>query len=415
MHIQRDLLEYIRTIPVIDTHEHLEGEAGQPSLNALHDYTRHYFVCDLISSGLDPACIERLADPEVDILTKWRSLTPYWELCRHTGYGQMLDLAVQQLYGASRVDESTIEQIEAGFQKLRATPGYSKHILRDVCGIEHVMNNVWHLKGDPEGGLYWFVTQIDGWITPGRSTVEGLTRPDASITSISDWVNLCLRTLEEDLDVRGAKALKMAVAYGRPLLFEEASWQQAQRSFDRLMAGETRFDLLKPMQDYTAHKIFEWANERQLVVQIHTGYQEGNGGRLPETDPSQLINLILRYPKVRFDLFHMGYPYQNVIGAMGKQLPNAYLDLCWTHILSPVAARRALGEWLQLVPLNKIFAFGGDCLFFDGVVGHLELARRDVAAALAEQAEAGIFSPARAKEVARLLFYENPKACYRMD
>ena len=117
---------------------------------------------------------------------------------------------------------------------------------------------------------------------------------------------------------------------------------------------------------------------------------------------------------MRFDIFHMGFPYQNVAGAMGKMYPNVYLNLCWTHILSPVSAQRALCEWLQLVPRNKIFAFGGDCLFFDGVVGHLELARSCVAGVLSHMVEDGTMSMTEAKRTARMLFYDNPKGFYRM-
>ena len=84
-------------------------------------------------------------------------------------------------------------------------------------------------------------------------------------------------------------------------------------------------------------------------------------------------------------------------------------------IISPEAARRALVEWLDAVPANKISAFGGDYCFVDGVYGHQFLARQNVAAALAQKVADGTFSLSRAKEVAGWLLVENPKRLFGLD
>lgn len=207
----------------------------------------------------------------------------------------------------------------------------------------------------------------------------------------------------------------MAAAYRRTLLFETHTHAEAQQSYEGWLKGEQRFASLKPMQDYIAHAIFRWANEQKLLLQVHTGYQEGNDGYFPDADPSHLIRVILQYPDIRFDLFHMGFPYQSKIGAMGKKFPNVYLNLCWMHILSPIVTQNTLHEWIQQVPLNKIFAFGGDCLFYDGVVGHLELAKRCVANVLTAKVQEGFWVWKEAEKAAQMLFYLNPKKCYQME
>ena len=52
-----------------------------------------------------------------------------------------------------------------------------------------------------------------------------------------------------------------------------------------------------------------------------------------------------------FDIFHIGYPYQQTLSALAKNFANVYIDMCWAHIISPdsqhqrpggVAGRRAL-------------------------------------------------------------------------
>jgi len=44
--------------------------------------------------------------------------------------------------------------------------------------------------------------------------------------------------------------------------------------------------------------------------------------------------------------------------------PNVTLDLAWLHLLSGTQATLWLDEWLDLLPLRKVLAFGGDCLHF---------------------------------------------------
>ena len=409
--IFKDLYEYISVLPVIDTHEHLENEWNHPDWNILSDYTRHYFSCDLISSGLAPEKIEALADPDTDIMTKWLSVEKHWEDCRYTGYGRMLDIAVQKIYGLPGLNRETVEEADARFRALRKNPGYSRHIMKEICGIETSINNIWHLNGDSDSGLYRFVTQIDSWIAPDREFFnQELEKGD--LPTAESWVSRCLSTLSDDFALRGAFALKMALSYSRTLHIENPTAYAAQSAYEKWLSGSEDFAEIKPFQDYTAHAIFRWANECGLLLQIHTGYQESNSHDFTRSDPALLIPIVLSYPGIRFDIFHMGYPYQETAGAMGKMYPNVRLNMCWTHILAPAAARRALCDWLEQVPRNKIFAFGGDCLFFDGVAGHLELARTNVARALTEAVESGVMPLSDAKRTARMLFYENPKAFY---
>jgi hypothetical protein len=66
------------------------------------------------------------------------------------------------------------------------------------------------------------------------------------------------------------------------------------------------------------------------------------------------------------------------------------------------------------VPVNKISAFGGDYLFVDGVFGHQQLAREDVVKALALKVEEGLFDVDRAREIARMILYDNPKRIFRL-
>ncbi len=162
------------------------------------------------------------------------------------------------------------------------------------------------------------------------------------------------------------------------------------------------------------HFILDIANRKNLIVQIHTGIHEGSGNILSNSNPELLSNLFLEYPDVTFDIFHMSYPYQNELTVLAKNFANVFIDMCWAHIVSPNASVNALLEWFDTVPLNKISAFGADYLFIDGVYGHLKLAQQDVAKALSIKVNEGLFDIDKAKEVAKMLFYDNPKDIFRL-
>jgi hypothetical protein len=78
--------------------------------------------------------------------------------------------------------------------------------------------------------------------------------------------------------------------------------------------------------------------------------------------------------------------------------------------------RSLLDEWTDLVPVNKILAFGGDYGEpVEKVYGHLLMARENLAHVLGGRIEEGLLSEDEALLLARKWFYENPKELYRLD
>ena len=96
------------------------------------------------------------------------------------------------------------------------------------------------------------------------------------------------------------------------------------------------------------------------------------------------------------------------ISELAKNWRNVFIDFAWVHILSPEASIRALIEYLDAVPANKISGFGGDFLNIDGVAGHAHIARENVAKALYFKVKHGAFDLDRAKELARMILVDNP-------
>ncbi len=422
-----EILEYVNSLTIIDSHEHLPGWecCRERNTDVLAEYLSHYFDRDLVSAGMSPADLQIVKDVSRPLSERWKLAEPYWNLARNTGYGRALDITAKGLYGIDRIDGSTIEELNEAFRKTLPTgdpshePGHFRYVLKERSKIEYsVLDSDFSLVSDPE--LFKSAVQLSHFIFPmyERWVKEIEEETGIPICSFEDWLEACEKMMDLKF-AQGASVLKCALAYKRSLRFDRVTRQEAEAGFNRMFANRHLPDwdehplyLEKPFQDYMMHHILRLANRRGLTMQFHTGLQEGNGNLIANSDPSLMNNLFLEYPNVTFDLFHIGYPYQHVTSALGKMFPNVYLNMCWAHIISPAACIQILGDWLDSVPVNKIIAFGGDYLMVDKVYGHQALARMDVSRTLAQKVEDGVFGIEDAKWMAKRMFYDNPKSIY---
>ena len=100
---------------------------------------------------------------------------------------------------------------------------------------------------------------------------------------------------------------------------------------------------------------------------------------------------------------------------MGNQYPNVRLNLVWCYQISPYMTEQFLGEWIDMVPVNKIIAYGGDaCDGPEKSVGALALARETIARVLAVRIERKQMTESRAMDICRAWLYENPKRIYNL-
>lgn len=416
----QEIFDYVKGITIIDSHEHLpyREDARKKDTDVIEEYLTHYFICDLISAGLDRKALELLRSGDLSVIEKWDIVEPFWNACRYTGYGRALDISAKALYGISKISRDTIEELNEAFQK-SLKPGHFKRVLKDMSKIEVSLLDQC-LDCDPV--FFKSVYRLDSFLFPrSRKDIEEVEKVHhVKIHSMDDWLKACEESLDEGLR-RGAVALKSGIAYDRTLRFEKTTLDEARSSFNQIYMTPDNPGWNpnpdypgKPFHDYMMHYILKLANSRGLTYQFHTGLQEGNGNIIYNSDPSLLSNLFLEYPDVNFDIFHIGYPYQHKLSALAKNFPNVFIDMCWAHIISPQACVDALREWIDSVPLNKITAFGGDYLFIDAVFGHQYIARENISKSLAYKVEEGIFDADEAKHIAKMLFYDNPKRIFKL-
>ena len=415
-----ELFEYVQSLKIIDTHEHLPAreDLREKRSDFLQEYLSQYFQDDLFSAGLSRADYQKIMDADKPLQERWQTVEPYWEACRFTGYGRALDIAVKGLYKIDGISVDTLEAVNEAFLG-SLQPGHFRHVLKDKCNIEISLLDS-NFDYDPE--LFRTVFRLDHFIVPKTGEqIDQIERESGlTICSFEDWLSACEICLDQATE-KGAIALKSALAYLRPLDYRRVTRAEAEVAFNEIWKRRHYpdwepevFTIGKDLQDYMMHTILRLANQRGMTMQIHTGIQAGTGNHLRNSDPTQLTEIFLTYPNVKFDLFHIAYPFEHHLSALAKMFPNVYIDMCWAHILSPAACVSALYEWFDSVPLTKISAFGGDYAVIDAVYGHQYLARQNVSKALAMKINEGILDLDRAKQIAKMWFYDNPMRIFSL-
>jgi len=409
----------IAKIPVVDCHEHLPNEADR--LRQPVDFFTlfsHYCEGDLVAAGATPETMERLRDPDTAAAAKWAIFAPFHASIADGSYARCAHLAIRRFYKmdppASAADAETLTE------RLRAAnkPGLYRRVLKEACGIVTSLNNT-GVGADAE--FFLPVRGADALAAadplPGRRALEKEVGRD--LPTLARYVQGACDAVQADVR-RGLKGLKFGAAYSRPLYFADVAEADAARAFDRVFAAAKEgrpppLDEVRPLQDYLTHRLVALAGDLGLTAVFHTGLQAGNENTLDNARPERLTSLFGRHPKTRFDVFHCGLPWIEEAGILAKYFTNVWVDFAWVHAISPEMAARALRTYVDMVPRNKVLGFGGDYLVVEKVYGHLELARDNIARALADRMADGALTEDHALAWARAILHDNPIAAYRLD
>jgi len=347
---------------------------------------------------------------------RWAILEPYWNAAKNTGYCRSISIAARELYGIDKISRETIEELNVRFMAARK-PGHFQKALKEKAGIKTSLVDSFNPLIPCDKSFFTPVFRLDlyrGLVSKNskRMFEELNGSPPAGFDS---WLEATEKAIDTAL-AGGCAALKIGDAYQRPLYYTDTPAAEAKAEYSRFRASAQPDDFAfsEDFQNCMTRFVLKLASERGMTVQIHTGLQEGNGNLLRNSDPALLNNLFMDFPGVNFDIFHMGYPFEHTLSALAKNFANVNIDMCWAHIISPAASVSALYEWLDSVPANKISAFGGDYCFVDGVVGHSRIARQNVSRTLALKVLEGVFGLDEAKEIAQMLFVQNPERIFKL-
>ena len=417
--LEKSLLSKLAEIRLFNVHEHLIPEkerAAQPV--DFFTLAGHYALNDVISAGLQGDALATVRNQEAPPEQRWRAFEPHWNMARFTGYGQALSIAIADIYGVREISANSIRKINAAIAAANK-PGLYDLILKGRARIGWcLVDPYWAPKPSPLDRDYFLLSQrFDQFITPGsRKRLDALeTISGVSIASLAELKKALAKTFEQAMRT-GMAAVKSGLAYRRDLFFDDVSEHDASADFDAMVKGGVeppkgfRAQKERPfrrLEDHMFHQVARLAEAHGIPFQIHTGLLAGNSCLIENTNPTLLSNLFQLYPRLKFDLFHLGYPYQQELGVLAKLFPNVHADFCWAHMISPVASRRTLDEYLEAVPVNKILGFGGDYRYPELTYAHARMARANIAQVLAGKVEAGLFREEQALETGRLLLRDN--------
>jgi len=404
--IEANLVKAFEGFKIVDAHEHLPPEKVrvEQEVDALTLFS-HYTRTDLITAGMSAQNYEKIQDPKIPLEERWKMFSPFLGSIRYGSYARPAFIAAKEFYGFDDINEGNYKALSEKMAEANK-PGIYHRILREKCNIRVALTQA--NRTDYNLDLLVPLMPLDTYaaVRSKKGIEERATNLGEKVKTLDDYLDLTRKGLER-WKAEGAVGIKMASrSYGDP------DRGQAIALFDCLMRDDKKeLPELNPLRSYLMEEMLNMAAEIGLVVAVHTGMW----GDFRTLDPKHMISIIMRHPNTRFDLYHMGMPWVRETGIIGKNFPNVWLNLCWCHIISPKMTRSALDEWIDLVPINKIIAFGGDYRKpVEKVYGHLIMARENIACVLGGRVEDGLMTEEEAISIAKKWFYHNPKELYQL-
>lgn len=402
------LVAALEQMEIIDAHEHIFPESVrlETKIDVLTFFS-NYTQGDLRVAGMSEADLKEMGDADVALDRRWRLFAPYWEQIRWGSYARAARIAVKKFYGADDITDGTYVEISDAMAAANR-PGLYEKVLGEACHIRTALTQCQRTDLGtplltPVMPLLPNMWEIETW----QELSRGYGDSAQEIRSLDDFLDAG-RAYVRRVKSEGAVGLKMM---SNP--YRAPSRAVAEESFERLRTGATEsLPVCNPLRDYVVEELIRYAGEQELVVCVHTGYW----GDFRTLDPLHMIPILERHPKVRFDMYHLGYPWVRESIMLGKGFHNVWLNFCWTHIISQRFAMDALDEVIDMVPMNKVIGFGGDYnLSVEKVYGHLAMAREDISRVLAARIERGCMEEEEALGLARKWLWENPRELYRLD
>jgi uncharacterized protein len=426
--LRKQIFRRVWQTPFIDTHEHLIEEKDRLDAKNLpcDDWSLllwQYIRNDMLSAGMPAEIQKQFFSPQTDPLEKWRLLEPYWPTIKNTGFAQAVCITIKELYNIEDFSPSIIGSLQAAYLKTRR-PGFYKHILRDCANIESCqVNGPSSSPFTPSAMPDLLMKDLSIRYMIECKKMDYLSEPTGiTVNNLSDWH----RVIDWWFDRYGdqAVAVKTQHAYSRDIDHPWTPADTVEKTFKAMLDKIPITDQQeKSIQDHLFWYAVNKATEHNLPVKIHIGYIGGN--RMPlarlAKNPHSAADLCFcalkddHVPKARFVFMHICYPYYEEMIPIAKNFVNAYIDMCWSWIINPVAAQDFLKKFLVTAPINKILTFGGDYDTVETVLGHAMMARRGIALALAELVEVGWLSLPAALDLIPPIMHANARKIFRLD
>lgn len=417
-----ELRAYLETLPLVDCHDH-SMQAGPKPPDAIHAVVDWYMRSDLASATSEQD-VETIFNAKLSLEERWPLLERAWARTRFTGYAQVARRAMKHFYGESELTLAALRRIqekmidfsdERAFEDVLDQAGILVR-LEDIFAVDAAVKG--ELKLPPRSRLVISLPDFHA-ICRYDEVHQRVAALGVTITSLDEYIAACFEIFTRCKQA-GAVAFKDQCAYARPLNFGNPTFAEAEAVFNWFMADPRRQlsypEGNRPLDDYLFNCFMRMARDLDLPVQIHTGHMAGIRNEITKTNAIHLTPLIELHRETRFDLFHANWPYSGEMLYLGKNYPNVAIDFCWANMIDPIYCQQMFAQAVSSVPHAKIHAYGTD-LGGDALTcawAHADLARDNVAIALANLVEMEYLDLDEAEEIARGWLFENANQFFRL-
>ncbi len=413
-----DLTRHIAEMPLCDTHEHLLRHPSftPERLDILGALLENYVTADLVVAGAAPDTVANLTNPGGGTVSdRFAAVETAWQRCRHTGYGEAVQLAAAHFYGLTELTPASLDAAQGQHRHLMATRT-RKQILQQDARLDHVQIDDFTMDITPdEEDPHFFRYDISLHnLVSGTPDLEALE----CLTGVAVRDLHALQTAIEAvfaLHADQAVACKTQHAYDRTLAWYPRDRTDAATVFDRYLeapAAMSPADRLL-LGDWCLELCASLAHEHDLPIKIHTGYYAGHS-RMPLDFIScrHLCGLLAAHPDTDFVLMHNSYPYSEELVALAKHYPNVYIDMCWAWSINPVDAARLLRSAIHAVPIHKLFVFGADTAWPFATYAYAMQTRRWLTHTLQLEIQDGHLGETEAMAIADRVMCQNQYDCF---
>ena len=387
--------QFVATLPVASSHIHHQPDEVHHNLDLGRLLNTSYSGW----SGLDGTSKEgRIA---------------YIEQMGANSYFVWLSRAVARIYGQGEITPANWDAISAAIHTAHRDHDHHVRLLAETCRMKFGVQDAYWNPGDVMGHpqLLRPAYRINAWVmchspqTVDHNQNSPWKQPDFQPASIEEYLERCSGVIEQAV-ASGAVALKSALAYERPLAFDNPDMDLARRAFKASPERVSDAEKLA-FGDVVQHHICREAARLGVPLQVHTGL-----GKLSGSHPMLLEPVIADHPKNLFDLFHCGYPWTDVIGGLLHNYPNVYADFCWLPIISTTAAVRALHEYLDVAFNAERLLWGDDTATSEEAYGARLAWEHVISRVLYERVRDGLLTYDSAEILANRLMYGNVERLY---
>jgi len=401
--VKRDLKSYLDQLEIIDTHEHFTPEKYHlTNQYNFYNWFMPYIQFDLVSAGMPNKYLWNPPSTDDAVKECWKDIAPLWQYVKQGSYARPFLMALKEFYGMDDITEENYILLGERMNETRYEGRY-KEILYERCHIKYILNQCGATSFEDcyMKGAYQVVNKIQ--LNDIISFQE--KNPTAGVDDYAE--NLRSEILQAKKD--GAVLVKFDSSCFMSVLDKD----QAAIEYELIKSqGANAFKYPGVLATYLYDEALKFTEEAGLVAAVHTGVWFN----ITEKNPEILFPVVARHPDLKFDIYHMGMPYVRECAFLGKNYSNVFLNLCWSYIVSPQMTLNALDEWIDLVPMNKIFGFGGDFSTMpENIWAHLEMAKETLSEVFSNRIARGNMTLDDAKRILKLWMHDNPARVYGLE